>query len=63
VDDPDKKELILKVGDNGKGIDLKEVSANSFGLKLIHTFVRQLGARMDIHNEKGTVFNISFTYA
>jgi len=63
VDDPDKKELMLKVGDNGKGIDLKEVSANSFGLKLIHTFVRQLGARMDIHNEKGTVFNISFTYA
>jgi len=53
----------LKVSDNGKGINLSAVSPSSFGLKLIRTFVQQLGAKMDISNNKGSVFNISFNYA
>jgi len=53
----------LKVSDNGKGINLSAVSPSSFGLKLIRTFVQQLGATMDISNNKGSVFNISFNYA
>lgn len=56
------QKVSLKVSDNGKGINLSSVSPSSFGLKLIRTFVQQLGATMDISNSKGSVFNISFNY-
>jgi len=63
TEDKADQTVSLKVSDNGKGINLSAVSPSSFGLKLIRTFVQQLGAKMDISNNKGSVFNISFNYA
>lgn len=63
TEDKTDQTVSLKVSDNGKGINLSAVSPSSFGLKLIRTFVQQLGAKMDISNNKGSVFNISFNYA
>lgn len=62
TEDNQKKEIFLTVSDNGKGINLSEVAPASFGLKLIRTFVKQLGANMDIHNNNGSIFTISFKY-
>lgn len=62
TEDKTDQTLSLKVSDNGKGINLSAVSPSSFGLKLIRTFVQQLGATMDVSNNRGSVFNISFTY-
>ncbi len=63
TEDMTDQTVSLKVSDNGKGINLSAVSPSSFGLKLIRTFVQQMGATMDISNTKGSVFNISFNYA
>jgi len=63
TEDMADKTVSLKVSDNGEGINLAAVSPSSFGLKLIRTFVQQIGATMDISNTKGSVFNISFKYA
>lgn len=62
TEDAAGRELMLKVSDNGKGINLASVSPNSFGLKLIRTFVKQLNATMSISNDHGTEFNIAFKY-
>lgn len=60
TEDTNDGTVSLTVRDNGKGINLSAVSSASFGLKLIRTFVQQLGATMDISINKGSVFNISF---
>lgn len=46
--------LELEVGDNGKGMNFEEVSKNSFGMKLVHTLVQQLGASIHVESKQGT---------
>lgn len=49
-----ENELQLEVGDNGKGMPPGEISKNSFGMKLVHTLVQQLGATIHVENKQGT---------
>lgn len=50
--------LELEVGDNGKGMSPGEVYKNSFGMKLVHTLVQQLGASIQVENQQGTFSRI-----
>ncbi len=50
--------LLLKVSDDGIGYDPREVSANSFGNRLIHSLAQQLEAELNISTENGTTIEI-----
>lgn len=56
----DKGALILKVSDDGKGVN-SEASSNSLGFRLINAFKSQLQADLEIRNDHGTtvVFKIN----
>lgn len=60
----DAHNLILSVKDNGVGLpisfDLQK--SQSLGLKLVRSFVRQLGGDLEINRSGGTEFMITFTY-
>lgn len=53
--------LNLQVADNGKGLEQGTVQENnkSFGMKLVHTLVKQLDATMEVKQLNGTIFDIS----
>ncbi len=52
-------QLILKVMDNGKGFDLKKISQNTFGIKLIKSLIRKLKATFEVSNINGTTNTIT----
>jgi len=52
------KQLILKVIDNGKGFDIKSISENTFGMKLIKSLIRKLKATFDVSIHNGTTNTI-----
>ncbi|MDP3066716.1 MAG: histidine kinase dimerization/phosphoacceptor domain -containing protein [Methanobacteriaceae archaeon] len=54
--------LILEISDNGIGLpeDLDMDSAESFGMNIVNTLVRQLDANLEMKTDKGTVFQIIF---
>jgi signal transduction histidine kinase len=43
----------LRVCDNGRGFDAKQVSAEHFGLKIMHERATEIGANLDIHSKPG----------
>lgn len=49
----------LEITDNGNGINQEKISNNSFGMKLVHTLVQQLGATITIETIGGTSFRIN----
>ena len=57
-----KKKVILSVGDDGIGlppeIDIKK--ARSLGLRLVEMLARQLHASVEMHNDNGTEFTVTF---
>ncbi|MFU8859243.1 MAG: PAS domain S-box protein [Cyclonatronaceae bacterium] len=52
----------LTVADNGPGLPSKEIieSKKSLGMELIEALTSQLGGRLDIRNDGGAVFSITF---
>ncbi|MGB3511654.1 MAG: PAS domain S-box protein [Microcoleaceae cyanobacterium] len=58
----DRNLFILKVGDNGVGFpeDLDYQNSGSLGLRLVCSLARQLKANIELVNEVGTVFKITF---
>jgi two-component sensor histidine kinase len=50
--------LYLKVSDDGIGYDTREISANSFGTRLIYSLTQQLEAELNISTENGTTIEI-----
>jgi two-component sensor histidine kinase len=58
--------LILTVEDNGIGLPEEKIKlrrTGSLGLELVHTLLRQLGAKVVIAREGGTKFDIRMPYA
>ncbi len=57
-----ENKFILQVGDNGIGFpeDLDYKNSGSLGLRLVCSLVRQLKGEIEIFNEVGTVFKITF---
>lgn len=55
-------DLTFRISDNGVGFDSSEPikKRNSLGLKLIRTLSKQLGAKMNISSETGSVLEIKF---
>jgi two-component sensor histidine kinase len=53
----------LKIKHNGKGLDLEKwnKSGDSFGKELVRTFTQQLGAKLHVLVNNGTVFNLVFS--
>lgn len=60
----DKNRIVLKVADNGPGIDESILSSkstsNSFGLRLVRIQVEQLYGSFQFKNEDGAVFQMQF---
>lgn len=60
----DKNRIVLKVADNGPGIDESILSSksttNSFGLRLVRIQVEQLYGSFQFKNEGGTLFQMQF---
>lgn len=54
-----KEELILKVEDNGKGINIEKKKEKSFGMKLIKSLSRKLKADLTIVNKNGTLVTLN----
>jgi two-component system, sensor histidine kinase PdtaS len=52
-------EYILEANDNGPGFNLSD-SGNSFGIKLIHSLVKQLGGTSKVKCINGTHWQIRF---
>ena len=52
----------LTVADNGKTLpaNVEPGQSSSFGMQLLHVFVRQLNGKMEIDREKGTKFRLTF---
>jgi len=52
----------LEVGDNGVGMpeDYNPEESDSLGIYLVHALVEQLDATMEIRNEEGTRFLLTF---
>ncbi|MFD1145154.1 sensor histidine kinase [Larkinella insperata] len=52
--------LFLEVKDNGPGVDIDQWQkpGRSFGKRLIQSLTKQVGARLEIHNEGGTCFRL-----
>ena len=58
----DQNELILRVADDGIGMDSSAIrDKKSFGHFLIRTLSRQLQGKYDIQGENGTVFEMRFS--
>jgi two-component sensor histidine kinase len=57
-----KKELVLVVHDNGKGLDKKFdlKKQGSLGMQLIHMLSEQIEAKMKVSSGKGTRYDIIF---
>jgi two-component sensor histidine kinase len=55
-------EFSLRIKDNGKGLDLDRwnKSDDSFGKELVKTFTHQLGAKMTVLINNGTIFTLIF---
>ncbi|MGB9927814.1 MAG: ATP-binding protein, partial [Methanosarcina sp.] len=55
----------LKVSDNGKGINecIRFENLESLGLQLVSTLVDQLDGKIEIHQNQGTEFKITFAIA
>ncbi len=58
----DPNEFSLHIEDNGHGLphDFNVENATSFGMKLVHLLVRQLGGTIDIENDNGLHCHIRF---
>ncbi|SJZ53563.1 histidine kinase dimerization/phosphoacceptor domain -containing protein [Sediminibacterium ginsengisoli] len=56
----DEKTMNLRIADNGTGITNTELDGKeqSFGMKLVRTLVKQLGATMEVTQRNGTIFDI-----
>lgn len=54
--------ILMRIEDNGVGLpdDFEKVNRSSLGMTLISTLSRQLEAKMDVRNEKGTCFEFVF---
>ena len=53
---------ILTVGDNGIGLPGAETEAGrSLGLELVSLLAGQLGGVVDVLNENGTIFRVTFS--
>ena len=52
--------LVISIADNGVGIskDQSKGSSSSFGLRLVHSLVNQLNAKLEYTNNKGSNWNI-----
>jgi len=51
----------LSVADSGKGLPENYQEAKSMGLKLVNSLTKQLDGLLDVKNESGSVFTITFT--
>ncbi len=61
-DGSDKEQLTMVVSDNGVGIppDLDYRNTGSLGLQLVNALVDQLEGSLELHNNEGTEFKITF---
>ncbi|WP_293121629.1 PAS domain S-box protein [Okeania sp. SIO1I7] len=61
--DHDQNQFILKVADNGISFiqDLDYKKSGSLGLRLVCSLVRQLKGKIELINQVGTVFKITFS--
>ncbi|NER04539.1 MAG: PAS domain S-box protein [Okeania sp. SIO3C4] len=62
-DETDQNQFILKVADNGISFpqDLDYQNSGSLGLRLVCSLVRQLKGNIELVNQLGTIFKISFS--
>lgn len=62
-DDNDQSQFILKVADNGMTFpkDLDYKNSGSLGLRLVCSLVRQLKGNIELVNQVGTAFQITFS--
>lgn len=57
----DERDVHLVVKDNGQGMQtMSDLSDQSLGMSLVNTLVEQLNGQIEIKNEEGTTFNITF---
>jgi PAS domain S-box-containing protein len=56
----ENKKVRLNISDNGIGFDASMDKSTTLGRTLIETFASQLSAQMNIHNKKGTEYEIIF---
>ena len=59
-----KDNLVLKIGDNGKGLpkNIDYRNTESLGLQLVVTLTDQLSGTIELNSEKGTNYTIIFKY-
>jgi signal transduction histidine kinase len=53
-------QILLEIGDDGKGIDKKNVNLYSNGLRSMKERIQNIGGHFEIINEQGAVLHISF---
>ncbi|MCA1928719.1 hypothetical protein, partial [Rheinheimera sp.] len=55
--------ITLTIGDNGIGLPatVELGQGNSLGMQLIPAFIAQLGARIDLSRQQGTLYSIHFS--
>jgi len=60
----DKDDLVLKIGDNGKGLpkNIDYRNTESLGLQLVVTLTDQLSGTIELNSEKGTNYTIIFKH-
>ncbi|MDY6782792.1 MAG: PAS domain S-box protein [Cyanobacteriota bacterium] len=59
----EENNLVLAIGDNGKGIppEIDPLTANSLGLKLVRNLTNQLRGELEIKRDCGTHFKLTLT--
>ncbi len=59
----DKDRVRLVVGDNGVGLpqDLDLAAVDSLGLRLVYTLINQLDGTVEMRNNDGAEFKLTFT--
>jgi len=57
-----EQQVVIEICDNGIGIaeDVKKKQKNTLGFNLINTLTQQLAGELDISNDEGTCFTLSF---
>ena len=56
----DKSQLVLSIGDNGRGMPAhNKEKKSSFGLKLVHLLTRQLHTTLLVNNDQGTFYQMN----
>jgi signal transduction histidine kinase len=54
--------ILIRIADNGKGIDLSQPKTNGNGIRNIERRMQQMGAKLNIENEEGLVLIFDIPY-